>query len=214
MTVTEIALVHLTAGTSIDDIDIRSKLSHAKNIMQNYTGYQFYYMRQIEDPSYLYIIGEWESLDQHMNHFIPGDENQAVLASLKDEIVVDWLLHIDASHDNLPVPKTIKEKEKCHRGDLMWSIERHFVKAGQKDGFQQAFDDNSWHLQSFVTEGMIGGGWRVDQEDNEEEWVLLCPWQKVEQHSKFAELDGFARYDQIQQHLRGAEVKHAKLLEI
>jgi hypothetical protein len=50
MPITELALLHLTPGTTIDDAALRSNLSHAKTVLQNYTGRTFYYMQQTEDP--------------------------------------------------------------------------------------------------------------------------------------------------------------------
>ena len=83
MAVTEIALLHLLPHVSTDDSVFRSKLAQAKKVMENYTGQQFHYLQQLEDPSFLYIIGEWDSLGQHMNHFIPSAENQSLLRALK-----------------------------------------------------------------------------------------------------------------------------------
>jgi hypothetical protein len=56
MTITEIALLHLSQDITIDDADVRSKLVHAKSVMQNYTGRTFYYLQQVEDPTYIYIL--------------------------------------------------------------------------------------------------------------------------------------------------------------
>ncbi|KAJ4367341.1 hypothetical protein N0V83_006922 [Neocucurbitaria cava] len=214
MVVTELALLHLSSGLTIENDDLRSKLTHAKSVMQNYTNRTFYYLQQIEDPSYIYVVGEWDSLDQHKNHFIPGQENQAVLESLKDMVTVDWLLHIDTSHAKLPLPKTNTDKDKAQNGKLVWSIGRHFLKDGEKGSFQQTFNANEHYLQDFVTEGTVGGGWRVDKSNNVEEFVLLCPWTRVEQHSDFANTEGFAKYGQIREHIAGAEIKHARLVSI
>ena len=107
MAITEIALLHLSPNVTILDPDLRSALSNAKMIMQRYTNRAFYYFQQVEDPTYIYIFGEWDSLDQHMNQFIPGAENQALLQSLKGLLTVEWLLHIDASHAELPLPASL-----------------------------------------------------------------------------------------------------------
>nr|AHG26151.1 dimeric alpha-beta barrel [Shiraia sp. slf14] len=214
MVVTEIALLRLWSGVVIGNADLKSKLAHAKKVMQDYTGRQFYYYQQIEDPSCIYIIGEWESLDQHMNHFIPSRDNQSVLESLKDLLAVEWLQHIDVSHIDLPLPKTEDEKATIHRHELVLSIVRHFVKDGEKEKFQETFETNKHHLQDFITLGNMGGGWRVDKEDSKEEWVVFCPWSSVEQHQAFASTEGFAKYGQIRGHIDGAEIKHARFLEI
>ena len=214
MAITEVALLHLSSGLTIENGDLRAKLAHAKKVMQHYTTRTFYYLEQIEDPSYIYIIGEWDSLEQHLDHFIPGQENQAVLKSLKDEVSVNWLIHIDAPHTNLPLPKNNTERTRAHNGELVWSIVRHFVRESEKDSFKQALKANKHHLQEFVTEGTIGGGWRVDAQDPEAEFVLVCPWTRVEQHSEFAETEGFVKYGQIREYITGAEIKHARLLDI
>ncbi|KAJ4355084.1 hypothetical protein N0V95_003247 [Ascochyta clinopodiicola] len=210
MTVTEIALLHLSPNVTIDDANLRSKLARAKTVMQNYTGRFFYYLQQIEDPSYIYIIGEWKSLSQHMNDFIPGSDNQAVLESLKGVMSVEWLLHIDVPHADLPLPSGGANKQKVS----VYGIVRHFIKDGQKGQFQHTFDMEKRHLQEFVTEGELGGGWRVDQEGSKDEWVLLTPWTSIEQHHAFAETDGFAKYGKIREYIEGAEIKHARMLNI
>jgi heme-degrading monooxygenase HmoA len=214
MTITEIALLHLASSITIEDADLRSALAHAKAVMEGYTGNTFYYFQQTEDPSYIYIFGEWESLDQHMNHFIPGAENQAVLESLKDKMTVDWLLHADVSHADLPLPFSDAERAKALRGELVLCVGRHFVKEGKREMFQESFKANKHHLQNYVTEGTIGGGWRIDIEGGRDEWVLLCPFKDVQQHLDFAKSEGFEHYAQIREYIDGAEIKHAKLLDI
>lgn len=210
MPITEIALLHLAQNVAINEESLQSKLKHAKTVMQNYTGRTFYYLQQVEDPTYVYIIGEWSSLDQHMRDFIPSPDNQALLESLRNLLSVDWLLHIDAPHADLPLPGADAAKE----SSPVYAIVRHFVRDGQKEHFQRTFEAEKHHLQDFVTEGSIGGGWRVDREGEKDEWVLLTPWMSVEQHSAFAETDGFAAYSKIVQCIDGAEIKHARILDI
>jgi len=212
MPITELALLRLSSNVTIDDV--RAKLAHAKKVMQDYTGRTFYYFQQTEDPTYIYIIGEWDSLDQHMNHFIPTKENQAVLVGLEDMLSVEWLLHFDASHAELPLPKTEAEKAKAKAGELVISIVRHSVRAAAKDAFEQTFEANKHYVQDYLTEGMMGGGWRVDKKDGKEEWVLICPYTSVQQHLDFAQTPEFEKYVRIREHIDGAEIKHAKLLDI
>jgi heme-degrading monooxygenase HmoA len=210
MTVTEVALLQLSQGVTIEDASLRSKLAHAKTLMQTYTGRTFYYLQQIEDPACIYVIGEWESLDQHMVDFIPSADNQAVLESLDGLLSVCWLLHIDAPHTNLPLPGP----GTSNPGALVYGIVRHFVKDGQRYQFRQTYERVQNRLQGFVTEGRIGGGWRIDNENGKEEWVLLTPWTSVEQHHAFAKTNEFAEYSTIREHIESAEIKHARILEI
>lgn len=207
MVVTEIALLRLKSGIDVYSEDLRAKLSEARMVMQNYTKRNFYYFLQIEDPALVYIIGEWDSLDQHVNHFINSDANQELLENLKDDIVVEWLLHVDTTHANLPLPRDTKGKN-------VISIVRHFVKDGEKNSFADTYEANKEYLQAFVTEGVVNGGWRADRDGEQEEWVLLCPWKDVEQHHAFAQTDGFEKYSRIREHISGAEINHAELLDI
>jgi quinol monooxygenase YgiN len=212
MRITEIALLRMLPGINADDANLRTNLAQAKRVMEKYTGNTFYYFQQTEDPSFIYIIGEWESLDQHMNHFIPSADNQAMLNLLKDQVTVEWLLHADVPHAELPLPKTKAEMAEAHKGETVFSVGRHFVKEGQKEDFQRTFDANKGYLQDFITEGKLGGGWRVDKVDGKEEWVLICPFTSIEQHFDFATTEGFQKYVQINDHIDGAEIKHIKLL--
>lgn len=206
--------MRIVPGGAAEDPKLRSNLAYAKDVMQRYTNNTFYYLQQIEDPSYIYIIGEWESFDQHMNHFIPSADNQALLERLKDQLTVEWLLHADVSHAGLPLPKTEAEMINGREGKLVMSMGRHFVKDGQRKRFQNTFDANKASLQDYITEGTKGGGWRIDKEGDKEEWFLMCPWTSVEQHLDFAKTEGFQKYARIQDHLDSADVKHAKLLDI
>jgi quinol monooxygenase YgiN len=214
MTITEVALLHLASSVTIEDANLRSVLAQAKAVMQDYTGNTFYYFQQIEDPSYVYIFGEWESLDQHMNHFIPSAANQALLESLKDKATVDWLLHANVAHADLPLPRTDDEMAEARRGERVLSVGRHFVKEGKKEAFQKTIEANKHYLQDYITKGTMGGGWRIDVEGGKDEWVLLCPFTNVQQHLDFAKTEAFEHYAQIRDYIDGAEIKHAKLLDI
>jgi heme-degrading monooxygenase HmoA len=214
MAITEIALLHLASSITVEDEDLRSALARAKAVMEGYTGNNFYYFQQIEDPSYIYIFGEWESLDQHMNHFIPGAENQALLELLKDRMTIEWLLHANVSHADLPLPKSDTELAKARRGEVVLSVGRHFVKEGEKKSLEERFEANKHYLQDYLTEGTMGGGWRIDTEGGKGEWVLLCPFRDVQQHLDFAKTEAFEHYGQIREYIDGAEIKHAKLLDI
>lgn len=211
MPVTEIALLRLHAdlGPLLHAI-----LAQAKDDMQGFTDRSMYFLQQTEDPSFIYIIGEWETVDQHIDRFIPRQENQAILESLKDDVSIEWLLHADVTHEELPLPKTKDERAKAVAGEIVLSVARHFVKSGAKDAFQQTFEDNKHYLQDFITEGKMGGGWRVDKEEGKEEWILLCPYKNLKQHLDFATTVHFKEYGRIREHIDGAEIKHAVLLDI
>lgn len=214
MPITELALLRLSPNVTIKNAALRKNLLHAKTVMQDYTGRTFYYYQQTEDPTLIYVVGEWDSLDQHMNGFIPSEQNQGLLESLKDSLSVEWLVHADVPHAELPLPKSEAERAETLRGERVISIVRHFVKPGSKNAFQQTFEDHKRYLQDYLTEGKTAGGWRVDSKDGEEEWVSLSPYASVQQHLDFAKTAGFEKYGRIREHMDGAEIKHARLLDV
>lgn len=209
MPITEIALLRLLPPTSPSDSSLLTKLSHAKQVMQDYTNRTFYYLQQLEDPTLIYIIGEWDSLDQHMNHFIPSPANQTLLETLKNDLTVEYLIHIDTPQDDLPIPRT---------GDHIVGIVRHFINPGEKGNFTETFETNKKYLEHYVTEarGSIKGGWRIDHADDEptkDEFVLFHPWENIQQHESFAATEEFEKYGKIREFLEGVEIKHARLME-
>ncbi|KAF2279808.1 uncharacterized protein EI97DRAFT_187478 [Westerdykella ornata] len=209
MVVTELALLRLLPPTTVGDAALQSKLANAKTVMENFTKRRFYFAQQVEDPTLVYVIGEWDSLTQHMDEFIPSASNQALLESLKDELTVEWLIHIHAPHAELPLPKP-----GTPTSTNVLSIERHFVKDGEKSFFARVFEEEKHHLQEYVTEGRIGGGWRADPQDGKEEFVLLCPWVDVEQHTGFARIEGSMEYGRIREVVSDLEIRHARIIDL
>lgn len=214
MTVTEFALLRLSTGVGVQDVALRAKLAHAKNVMQAYTRRRFYYFHQIEDPSYIYIIGEWDSLEQHLNHFIPGSENQAVLESLKNDVSVEWLLHINASHADLPLPRTITEREKALCEHSIWSVVRLVIRNDGNNTYQQTQPTSQDCIRDHAIDGKSGGSWRIDKEDNRDELLLLCSCKTVAEDTGAAEIQALEKCSPIQIHINKAELKHLKLLDI
>lgn len=146
-----------------------------------------------------------------MHGFIPSSANQSLLSELKNEMKVEWLIHIDVSLDDVSITKD---------GDGVVGIVRHFIASGSKQKFTEALEGNKRYLQSYVTEGDITGGWRIDGEEGKDEFVLFQPWKDGEQRGKFAETegfekDGFEKDDSgIAGFLEGVEIRHARFMEV
>ncbi|KAI4924817.1 hypothetical protein J4E85_007934 [Alternaria conjuncta] len=182
MPITELALLHLTPGTTLESPTLRTNLSHAKTVLQNYTNRTFYYMQQISDPSCIYVVGEWDSLDQHLNDFIPSADNQALLESLKDYITVDSNLeHLDVPNAELPLPRGEVELERARRGEQVWSITHYTIKAGKREAFEVQFREMKEKLEDGV-----GGGWCVGKKEAEDDvFVTLFAWRTVAEYELF-----------------------------
>ena len=89
MTVTELAILPLTHPLTKDSPTLPNaliqKLVTAKSVLEAASGYSFNYFQQVEEPSIIYILGSWDSVDAH-GAFLPSRENQNLLQLFKEDI--------------------------------------------------------------------------------------------------------------------------------
>ncbi|KAF2447591.1 hypothetical protein P171DRAFT_407864 [Karstenula rhodostoma CBS 690.94] len=180
-------------------------LSRAKKLMENFTGYDFHLFQEIEDPNRIYIVGQWASVEQHMNEWIPSEANQGLLKELVSLIDVDYLFHIDVSLGSIP------PNDKAP----IFSVGKHVMESDERPGFESTFDKRRSDLEAHAP-GSISGGWRIEKEPGREEFVLFVPWKNVDQHLAFAKTKEFERYAEIRDHLVliATEIRHVALMEL
>jgi len=201
MVVTELAVLRLNPGTSIEAIT--PNLSKAKQVMEAWGNKKFHYLQCAEDSSLVYIIGCWDSIEQHMNEFVSGEQNQELLELLKDQMTVASLTHLDLDPNLIPVNAPVL------------SLGIHYVDAVKKDDFVKAFQENTSNLMNHSETGTPVGGWRIDKEDeSKDEFMLFSPWKDVKQHVEFATAEESSEYNKIREHITGALGGHMKLLQI
>lgn len=211
MAVTELACLRLKPEQGLSP-ELLAKLATAKWVMEKASGFNFHYYHCVESPGLVFIIGAWPSIEFHMLDFIPSQANQDLLGLLKDEVVVEWMFHLNIDQTKRCLP--------LHRAVV--AIGRHFIKDNERDHFQKTFDENKHYLESFIGgEELAVGGYRLDkgfdpslEAEPKEEFVLFTTWHDVEQHGEFAKTDGFEKYAQIRDHLAGADIKHAVRLDV
>jgi len=211
MPVTELARLRLVPGTDTSSPGLLANLAKAKGVMEQASGFSFHYYHCVEAPDIVFILGAWPSVDFHMQEFIPSQPNQELLALLKDQLIVEWMFHldIDQTEKALPLDRTFV------------AIGRHFIKDGDRDHFRETLDDNMHELESHIggTDQVVGG-FRIDQgfdpssQSDKVEFVLLTGWDSIDRHLEFAKTEAFQKYSQIRKHLDGADIKHAILLEV
>lgn len=203
MAVTELALLHLKNGEGIaaaSNSDVDSKLRKAMAAQASYSKYPAYIFSQVEDASYIYILGGWASVAAHMEDWIPSSANQEALESLANALEVVWLQHIDISPNASKIPIDAP----------VVAIGRYFIPSSNKYGYEQTFSDTKHHLEEYIAPRSLDGGWILDSgEEGKDEFVLFSGWAAVEDHFKFAESDGFKEFGRIRGFLEGAEIKHA-----
>ncbi|KAH8691619.1 hypothetical protein BGW36DRAFT_363945 [Talaromyces proteolyticus] len=207
MAVTELALLHLKnndAITAASNSAVLSKLRTAIAAQASHAKYPVYLFSQVEDLSYIYILGGWSSIAAHVNDWIPSASNQEAMASLADAVDVVWLQHLELD------PKTAK----IPLDAPIIAIGRYFISNSNKVGYEKTFSETRQHLEAYSAPRSLDGGWRLDiEEAGKEEFVLFSGWTAVEDHFKFAESEGFKEFGRIKDFMEGAEIKHVTLCE-
>lgn len=163
MPVTELALFRLNPGQAASSPALQSFLLEAADVMSSHvvsTG-PFRYFLSTDDPTHIYLVGEWASARAHWEEFIPSEANGKLLERAGRALGVEWMFHMDVAQGRLPL-----EKDSLR-------IERWVVKVGEKEAFGGACEE----LESKSKDGTDiewAGGWRIEvREDSRAEWVML-----------------------------------------
>lgn len=201
MPVTEIGLLRLKPSTTIDDPELQASLSQARKGLQEFTGKRFYYLQQVEDQSFIYLLGEWECLDQHYKNFHGTQEFQEELPKMKQYLEFQWMAHYDVPLADIWLDAPVL------------SVGRHMIKDGKREEFEKCFKGNRRHLDAVMTEGKTMGGWKVDDGRKGDEFVLLAPWKEVSQHNRFSKTEGFKECSQMEDFVEQADIKHIRLMK-
>ncbi|PVI03851.1 hypothetical protein DM02DRAFT_726272 [Periconia macrospinosa] len=193
MPVTELARLTLLPPNTLTTPLLISKLEKAKRAMETYTHRNFAYMvpcgqdPDSKEPATLYILGEWASVDQHLNDWIPSQENKELLEMLKDDVTVDWLIHVDAPREGMPFPVTDEGWKRLARDDVWFSVDKFVAgesnegeerKGKEKDLFERVLERARVGYEGVVGRGDgVGGGWIVERtEKGGREFVLCAAW--------------------------------------
>ncbi|KAJ3493760.1 hypothetical protein NLG97_g4524 [Lecanicillium saksenae] len=159
MTISEIGLLRLRPTASLEDPNIQKRLSEIKSYLNKFTGHTFHYFRQIEDPSLLYLLGQWESLESHYQGMHGSDEWKKSVMEMSNYFEFQWMAHYDFLLDGLRLEDSILQ------------VQRFLMKTPARDEFTN-------QLKAIpVTSGenalKLRGGWKLDKKEDEEEYAVI-----------------------------------------
>ena len=80
-----------------------------------------------------------------------------------------------------------------------------------KAEFERIFKAGASRLGDYTAPYSYAGGWRIDKEGDDEEFVLFTGWNTVEDDFEFAESESFKEFGEIKGIIKGAEIKHVRL---
>ncbi|KAJ5581316.1 hypothetical protein N7450_007617 [Penicillium hetheringtonii] len=198
MAVTELALLRLKAPepSAVSRKDLRA----AQQGQSEYSGHPVKFLRSVEDQSDFFLIGGWESVDQHRGEWIISEMNQRLLGKLKDAVDVKWMFHLDID-PSAPVPFSAP----------IIGVARCFVEQSNKAEFDRLFAAGFEDLKIFTAPYPCFGGWRIDKEGEDEEFVLFTGWNSVEQHQEFYKSELSREFAKTKSVIKQTDVKHVQL---
>ena len=219
MAVTELSLLRILSPSARGRGELASHLlDHlrlAKDAMEKASGFKFYYLHCIEDPSIIFITGGWPSVQFHMEEWIPSAENQKLLKLMEREVDVEWMFHLDLD----------PEDRKSLFGRKVVAVGRYVVKEGERDDFMKVYDEINGKLVVIVRgEDMVKAGWRIDRgyvkgdeyrrEKEDEEFVSFTGWESIEKHLNIGKREEFKKTSRIREHMKEGGSKHGVVLEV
>lgn len=197
MTVTEIAVLRLKPGIEITHPTLTTNLRKAKDAMESNTGFPFHYRQALEDPSLIYVLGEWESPEYHWNVWIPSETNKELVDLLTPILDIEWMFHLDVEPPSLPFDAPVLV------------VGRYAVSPSNKAAFERTFMENKHTWEKDLDDKKLGYGWRIEKEDDsKEEWVMISGWKSRESHLDFAKTEGFKVFAKTRGFLESFDAKH------
>ncbi|RHZ54379.1 uncharacterized protein CDV56_106056 [Aspergillus thermomutatus] len=194
--VTKIALLRLKCEPP--SASFKTLLLEGIEAQAKFSSYPVRLFSQVEDPSLIYLVGGWDSAQQHYD-WIPSATNQGIMERLSKEMEVVWMFHVDG--------------DAARQGELLTeasvvAVGRYFMTAEEKEGFKRVFEETQHHLEGFTKPLPVFKGWRIEKEEGKEEFVLFSGWTEVQQHFDFARSEGFQEFSKINEYVDSAEIKH------
>jgi quinol monooxygenase YgiN len=206
MTVTELAILKLKSETEISSLALHSALKDAKDAMEHFNNApgSFHWFQEIEEPTRIYLIGEWQSAAVHFESWIPSPENKRLIELTGSLLDVETMFHI-----NTPQSSLID----ALKGPVV-AVGRHTILPEMQEEFEQTFSEKKVYLEKVMGPGTFGFGWRIEKEEGKEEFVLIGAWESVDAHVAFANTEEFKEYAKIRPFIDGFVAKHVKKFDV
>ncbi|KAL4895399.1 hypothetical protein BDV59DRAFT_173830 [Aspergillus ambiguus] len=185
MAVTELAILHLKNAKEISP-EIKSTLVSGASAQASFSRYPVRLYTQIEDPSYIYLLGGWDSVSQHMDEWIPSPTNQNVMSALLNEMEVFGMFHIDAEPQS--------EERNISRDAPIMTLKRYIVEEAKKAEFGTAFTQLKDSLEDHTAPRTLRCGWRIDYPKDRNgmfEFIFLSDGENIGERLLSLETDGF-----------------------
>ncbi|KAF2004811.1 hypothetical protein P154DRAFT_19323 [Amniculicola lignicola CBS 123094] len=185
-------------GVDIADPSLLKNLSDVRERLQ--TNSVFYHC--IEDPSLIYILGLWPSLEAH-RRFLNSPERDEVLGAQESQLGFEGTVHMELdTMDSLPLDAPVM------------AMARLFIQDDCVDAFTRGLAE---YRQTFIDGAKpynVVDGWRIDAETGKHESLLISGWTNAQAQIKFmAKASEHAGFAATRANCQRVEVRHAYNME-
>ena len=159
MAIIELAHVKLLGGISISDSRLRQNMQQVTEVIEGYNHLKNLFYIEVEDPSILYVIGAWESQQQHQKGFNGSEDQGKILELVKDQMDIDWMYYIDLEQSKIPLEAPVLEISK-------YTLQSPANKGPFNKALAEEMRSHDAHIEGSV------GGWNLPKSEGEEAvWV-------------------------------------------
>lgn len=160
MTFSEISLLKLKSPFSLDDEDLCTRLTSIKAALADITGHPFYYLQSIHDSSSIYLLGEWQSLEQHYKGVQGRPDFKENLKDMMKFFDFQWMAHYDFTMDDLHIVST----DAACLEVALFSVDK-----SKRESAAAATKSSINAVQAMLSPGeAVVGGWRHEDGDQDQ----------------------------------------------
>jgi len=170
MAIIELVHIKLLGGISISHPSLRQNMQKVTQVIEAYNHLRNLFYVEVEDPSILYVIGAWESQEQHQSGFNGSAAQGQILELVKDQMDIDWMHYIDVEQSKIPISPPVLE------------IRKYTLPSNaDKQAFNNTLTAERVTLDTY-TEGTTGG-WNLPKSEGEKAvWVQFSGYKSVDDH--------------------------------
>jgi hypothetical protein len=205
MAILEICQLKIKPDLSEDDPSLLLALQKARTgLREKVVDTQSRFYRCIEDPSLIYILGLWPSLERH-EEFLVSPHKAEILDEQDELFDFKWILHtgIEGGLDMVPVQAPVI------------GIARLLIKKERVSTFQGVVDQYGDLIEEGTKPYKPFAAWRVDCEDGNYEHLTITGWEKEGDHAAFTQKtrQEYLEYAGVRENYEGMDVKHVRDME-
>lgn len=205
MSILEICQLKIKAHLSHDHPSLLVALQKARaGLRDKVINTQSHFYRCIEDPSLIYILGLWPSLDRH-KEFLASPHKREILDEQDELFDFQWIIHteIQGGMESIPLQAPVL------------GIARLFIKKEGVSAYQAVVDKYRNVIEMGSEPYKPFAAWRVDCENGNYEHLIITGWQQEGDHGIFTRKTGeeYPEYAGVRENYEGMDVRHVRDME-